>query len=284
MAMFQRNPVANAIKQSGIVMKILGVLVLGSVAWSMAPFAVVPAGNIGVMTTFGDARDELYEPGLHFRWPVAQTMNLMNVQIQKGDGAGEAASRDLQSVHTRIAINYHLEKGYAVKAYKEIGPTIDVVADRIIVPAAHESVKAVTARFTAEELITRRTEVRDAISSLLKEKLLRHGLALDEFNLVDFSFSKSFSDAIESKVRAEQQKQQAERDLQRIRVEGEQKVVSAKAEAESLAIQRQQITPDLLALRRIETERMAIAKWDGKLSQVSGGATPFVNVGNALAK
>lgn len=245
----------------------------------MAPVAIVPAGTRGVMTTFGSPSDTLYEPGLHFRWPVAQKMHTMNVQIQKGEGEGDAASKDLQSVHTKVAINYHLEPKFAVEAFKTIGPTTEIAADRIILPATHEAVKAVTAKFTAEELITRRTEVRDAISVLLKEKMARHGLVLDEFNLINFAFSKSFSDAIENKVKAEQQKQQAERDLQRLQVEAQQKVVGAKAEAESLALQRQQITPELLSLRRIENERAAIAKWDGKLPQVTSGATPFINVG-----
>ena len=268
---FPRNGMRNAVL----------VLVVALVAVFIAPVAVVPAGGRGVMTTFGSPRNELYEPGLHFRWPIAQTMHTMNVQIQKGEGEGDAASKDLQSVHTKVAINYHLEPSYAVEAFKNISPSTDVAAERIIMPATHEAVKAVTARFTAEELITRRTEVRDAIAVLLKEKMARHGLALDEFNLINFAFSKSFSDAIENKVKAEQQKQQAERDLQRLQVEAQQKIVGARAEAESLALQRQQITAELLALRRIENERAAIAKWDGKLPQVSGGATPCINIERA---
>ena len=268
---FPRNGMRNAVL----------VLVVALVAVFIAPVAVVPAGGRGVMTTFGSPRNELYEPGLHFRWPIAQTMHTMNVQIQKGEGEGDAAAKDLQSVHTKVAINYHLEPSYAVEAVTNLGPSTDVAAERIIMPATHEAVKAVTARFTAEELITRRTEVRDAIAVLLKEKMARHGLALDEFNLINFAFSKSFSDAIENKVKAEQQKQQAERDLQRLQVEAQQKIVGARAEAESLALQRQQITAELLALRRIENERAAIAKWDGKLPQVSGGATPFINIERA---
>ncbi|MDD5333313.1 MAG: prohibitin family protein [Rhodoferax sp.] len=244
----------------------------------LAPVAIVPAGSRGVMTTFGSARDALYEPGLHFRWPIAQSMNLMNVQIQNGEGDGDAASKDLQTVHTKVAINYHLDPAFAVEAFKNVGPSTDILAARIIIPATHESVKAVTALFTAEELITQRTVVRDQIAALLKQKMVRHGLVLDEFNLINFAFSKSFSDAIENKVKAEQQKQQAERDLQRLQVEAQQKVVGAKAEAEALAVQRMQITPELLSLRRIENERAAIAKWDGKLPSVTGGATPFINV------
>ncbi|MBI3382411.1 MAG: prohibitin family protein [Aquabacterium sp.] len=244
----------------------------------LSPVVVITAGDRGVMTTFGRADDQVYQPGIHFRIPLAQSMHMMDVRLQKGEGEGDAASKDLQSVHTRIAINYHLDPKDVVNVFRNIGPSADIAADRIIIPAAQEAVKAVTARFTAEELVSRRTEVRDAIGALLREKMQRHGLMLDEFAIVNFAFSRSFSEAIEAKVKAEQEKLKAERDLQRIEVEAKQKVASAKAEADALALQRQQITADLLALRRIENEREAIRKWDGKLPNVTGGTVPFIQV------
>jgi regulator of protease activity HflC (stomatin/prohibitin superfamily) len=112
------------------------------------------------------------------------------------------------------------------------------VASRIIVPATQEAFKAVTARFTAEELITKRTDVREAIIALLREKMTRHGLVLDEFAIVNFAFSPTFTQAIEAKVGAEQQKLKADRDLQRIQVEAEQKVASARAEARRCGCRR----------------------------------------------
>ena len=259
--------------------RLIGVVVAVLLVWWLAPVAVVPAGFRGVLTTFGKPDEGVLDPGLHFRFPVAQSLHLMDARIQKSEGDGDAASRDLQQVHTRIALNFHLLPSAAVSAFRDIGPSTDVVAERIILPATQEAVKAITARFTAEELITRRTEVRDAIGALLKEKMQRHGLVLDEFAIVNFAFSRSFSEAIEAKVKAEQEKLKAERDLQRIEVEAKQKVASARAEADALALQRQQVTPELLQLRRIENERAAIAKWDGRLPQVTGGgATPFINV------
>lgn len=263
--------------------KLFKALVIGAaglMALSMlSPIVIISAGERGVMTTFGKPDEIVHQPGIHFRVPLAQTMHLMDVRIQKGEGEGDAASKDLQSVHTRIAINYHLDPAQVVNVFKNIGPSTDIAADRIIIPAAQEAVKAVTARFTAEELISRRTEVRDAIGALLREKMQRHGLLLDEFAIVNFAFSRSFSEAIEAKVKAEQEKLKAERDLQRIEVEAKQKVASAKAEADALALQRQQITSDLLHLRKIENEREAIRKWDGKLPQVTGGTVPFIQVG-----
>ncbi|MFL6662348.1 MAG: prohibitin family protein [Rhizobacter sp.] len=248
--------------------------------WLLAPVAIVPAGNRGVLTTFGKPSPDVFDEGIHFRIPLAQAMHLMDVRIQKGEGDGDAASRDLQQVHTKIAINFHLDPKAVPQAFREIAQHTDEVASRIIVPATQEAVKAVTARFTAEELISKRTDVREAIGSLLREKMTRHGLVLDEFAIVNFAFSPSFTQAIEAKVGAEQQKLKAERDLSRIQVEAEQKIASAKAEAESLRLQKQEVTPMLIDLRRIENERRAIERWNGVLpTATAGGAVPFINVG-----
>jgi regulator of protease activity HflC (stomatin/prohibitin superfamily) len=246
--------------------------------YALAPVAIVPTGYRGILTTFGKAADGALDPGIHFMLPVVDTLHLMDVRIQKGEGDGDAASKDLQQVHTHIAINYHLSPAMAVNAFRDIGPTTDIAADRIILPAVQEAVKAITAGFTAEELITRRTEVRDQVGVLLREKMSRHGLVLDEFAIVNFQFSKSFAEAIEAKVKAEQDKLKAERDLQRIEVEAQQKVASARAEAEALSLQKSQVTPELLTLRRIENEREAIRKWDGKLPTTTGSVVPFLNV------
>jgi len=246
----------------------LGVIV----GWSvLSPFAVVPAGSRGVMTTFGKPSEDTFTEGIHFRIPLVQRMHLMDVRIQKNEGEGDAASMDLQQVRAKVAVNFHLDPIVVARAFKEIGQSTDEIASNILDPARPEAVKAVTAQFTAEQLITRRTEVRDKIAALLREKLSRHGIILDEFAIINFSFSPSFTAAIEAKVNAEQEKLKAERDLMRIRVEAEQKVTSAKAEAESLRLQRQEVSADVLALRTIE-------KWDGHLPQVTGGATPMLDI------
>ncbi len=238
--------------------------------WSLAPFAIVPAGMRGVMTTLGKPSADNFNEGIHFLIPIVQKMHLMDVRISKSEGEGDAASKDLQQVRVKVAVNYHLNPDMAAKTFKDVGQTTDEVVARILDPARPEAFKAVTAQFTAEELITKRTQVREQIATLLREKMTRHGLILDEFAIVNFAFSPSFTAAIEAKVNAEQANLKAERDLMRIRVEAEQKVASAKAEAESLRLQRQEVTPDVLALRTIE-------KWDGHLPQVTGGAIPLMD-------
>lgn len=255
--------------------KIVGGVVVVFLLWVLAPFGTVPAGYRGVMTTFGNPSTEVLKEGIHFRVPLAQRLNLVNVSIQKGEGDGDAASRDLQTVHTRVALNYHIMPEGAVSVFRDLG---NEPGTRIILPAVQEAVKAVTARFTAEELIAKRTDVRDQIVAQLRERLARHNIVVDEFSIVNFNFSQSFNEAIEAKTTAEQLKLKAERDLQRIEVEAKQRVAQATAEAQSLAVQRAQVTPELIRLREMENQRLAIDKWDGKLPNVSGGAVPFINV------
>lgn len=268
--------VPSSLKSKGF--KIVGLLIAAAIILPMAaPFSIVPAGHRGVMTTFGKITETVYDEGIHFRIPIAQTMNLIEVRVQKGEGQGDAASRDLQSVHTSVALNYHIDPHAAVSVFRELGQEIGV---KIIVPAVQEAVKAATAQYTAEELITKRPEVRDKIRALLQERLSKHGVIVDEFSITNFAFSKSFTEAVEAKTTAEQQKLKAERDLQRIRVEAEQKVAQARAEAESLKLQKQEVTSDLLRLREIENQRKAIDKWDGKLpATMLGNSVPFVQVG-----
>jgi regulator of protease activity HflC (stomatin/prohibitin superfamily) len=266
------------IEMRALPLKVVGIVALLILMVALAPFGTVPAGHRGVMTTFGSPSSEVLSEGIHFRIPLAQKLNLVNVSIQKGEGDGDAASRDLQTVHTRVALNYHVRPEAAMTVFRDLG---NEPGTRIIIPSVQEAVKAVTARFTAEELIAKRTDVRDQIVAQLRERLARHGIVVDEFSIVNFNFSRSFNDAIEAKTTAEQLKLKAERDLQRIEVEAKQRVAQAKAEAESLAVQRQQVTPELIRLREMENQRQAIDKWDGKLPNVAGGAIPFINVSNA---
>jgi regulator of protease activity HflC (stomatin/prohibitin superfamily) len=239
--------------------------------------AIVPAGSRGVLTTMGKPSDEVFGEGVHLIVPLVQDLHLMDVRIGKNEGEGDAASKDLQQVRAKVVVNYHLDPAAAARAFKDIGQSTDELVARILDPARPEAVKSVTAQFTAEELITKRTQVRDQIADLLRQKITRHGLILDEFAIINFSFSPSFTAAIEAKVNAEQEKLKAERDLMRIRVEAEQKVTSAKAEAESLRLQRQEVTQDVLALRSIE-------KWDGHLPQVTGGSIPMIDISKVAKK
>ena len=141
-----------------------------------------------------------------------------------------------------------------------------------------ESFKAAAARYTAEELISKREALKTEVRNYLRERLQVYGIVVVELSITDFEFSQEFNKAIESKQTAEQNALRAKRDLDRIRVEAEQKIASARAEAEALRLQRQVVSPELIELRKIEAQIKAIEKWDGKLPSVTGGAVPFIQV------
>jgi regulator of protease activity HflC (stomatin/prohibitin superfamily) len=234
----------------------------------------VDAGERGVVLRFGEV-NRVVEPGPNFKIPLAEQVVHMSVRVQKTTTKTEAASRDLQVVQTTMVLNYNIEPGKAGDLYSNIGLNYN---ERIIDPAVKESFKAAAARYTAEELISKREALKTEVRNYLRDRLKVFGIIVVELSITDFEFSQEFNKAIESKQTAEQNALRAKRDLDRIRVEAEQKIASARAEAESLRLQRQVISPELIQLRQIEAQIKAIEKWDGKMPNVTGGAVPFIQV------
>lgn len=240
-----------------------------------APWTIVGPGQRGVLIRLGAVQKGVFSEGLNFKMPFIDNVAKVNVQVQKNEAKAEAASKDLQIISTVMATNYHLVPEAVDEVYQKIGAAFE---DKIIQPAVQEVIKSVTAKYTAEELITKRGEVKSAIRTELAERLLVFNIKVVEVSVADFNFSKTFNEAIESKQVAEQRVAQAKNELERIKVENEQKITQARAEAEGLKLQRMEITESLLKLREIENQKKAIEKWDGKLPSVTGGAMPFIQV------
>jgi len=260
---------------SGVIALVVGAVIL---LVFFTPWVQVGAGQRGIVLNFGAVQDKVLDEGLHPRIPIMQEIVLMDVKVQKVETDAAAASADLQDVSSRVALNYHIIPDKANVVFQKIGINF---RERIIDPAILEVVKAVTAKYTAEELITKRPAVSEAMRVTLMERLGHNNIAVDAFSIVIFSFSKVFTEAIEAKQTAEQLALKARRDLDRIKIEAEQKITAAKAEAESLRLQKANISPDLLELRRIEANMKAIDKWDGVMPQVTGsGAMPLIGLGN----
>jgi regulator of protease activity HflC (stomatin/prohibitin superfamily) len=225
---------------------------------------------------FGAVQDKVLNEGIHPIVPVMQKVILMDVRIHKVETDAVSASSDLQDVALSVALNYHILPEKANVVYQTIGVEFK---DRIIDPAIQEVMKAVSARYTAEELITKRPAVSAEMQSSLTKRLLSSNISVDAFSIVSFSFSEIFTDAIEAKQTAEQNALKAKRDLDRINVEAKQTIASATAEAEALRLQKMNISPDLIELRKIEANLKAIEKWNGILPQVTGaGAVPFIGI------
>lgn len=251
----------------------LGVAGLILIILAFTSFGTVKAGNIGVKTRFGKVTGTV-QPGLYFKAPLVDHITQMDVQTQKDQADATAASNDLQSVTATVAVNYHVEPQDAATIYSNVGADY---ADRVISPAIQESVKSVTANYTAEQLITQREKVREDIIALLTTKLQTYGVQTDSLNIVNFEFSKTFNDAIEAKVTAQQNALAAKNKLDQIQYEAQQTVATAKAQAESIQIQAQAINSqggaDYVQLQ-------AIKQWDGHLptQMVPGATVPFLNL------
>ncbi|NQU77924.1 prohibitin family protein, partial [Candidatus Falkowbacteria bacterium] len=194
----------------------------------------------------------------------------IDVKIQKDEVPASASSKDLQIVTSKIALNYHLDPNGVNKIWQEVGTDYNI---RIIAPSIQEAVKSVTAKFTAEELITKREEVKDQIKLNLSERLSSRFIIVDEFNIIDFSFSAAFNEAIEAKVTAEQLKLKADRDLERIKIEADQRVAEAEGKAKAILTEAQALrtNPQVVELRWIE-------KWDGKTPLYWGEVSPFIGI------
>lgn len=250
-----------------IIVLVLLILVLNS-------FTTVKAGHTGVVTTFGKVSENVLPEGLHFKIPFIQKIVLIDNRVKKAEAACTAASKDLQTVTSTTSVNYKVLNSYSASVYKNIGQDYESV---IITPSIQECVKAVTAKFTAEELITNRQSIGDQMMDLLKQKVGTYGIEIQLFNITSFDFTAEYNAAIEAKQTAQQNALKAEQDLQRIKVEAEQKVAQAQAEAEAYKLKSQQITPEILISNYID-------KWDGRLpSVVSGdGGTMMIDLSRLL--
>jgi len=240
----------------------------------------VASGNRGVLLQLGAVKPTILTEGFHFKFPFIQTVQQIEVRVQKEESTQTAASKDLQMVTTKVAVNYSVDAGAVNKLYQEIG--LDY-RSRIVEPAIAESLKAITAQYTAEELISKRPEVSAKVKDMRASKLTKYYMMLEDINIKEFAFSEEFNKAIESKQTAEQNALRAQRDLERIKIEAEQKIAQAGAEAEALRLKKQEVTADLIQLKQIEVQEKALEKWDGHLPSVTGGATPFIDV-NGLKK
>lgn len=242
----------------------------------MASFGTVDTGKVGVATRFGKvvySRD----PGLYLQVPIIDRMNSIDVKtrtIKKDQMA--AASKDLQDVYIFAMVNYRIDKTKAVNIYSEFKST-ENFEDDVIEPMIREVIKSISAEYTAEELVTKRAEYSDKVNKNLTDRMGQRYALLERVNITNFQFSKSFTEAIEAKVTATQNAEAARNKLAQVEFEAEQRIATAKAEAESIRIQAQAIQNqggrEYVSLKAIE-------KWDGKLpvQMIPGSTVPFINI------
>jgi prohibitin 2 len=211
------------------------ILILGGLAALVSliasVFTTVPAGNVGVVIRFGGVTGTALPQGLQTKAPFIDSVVRMSIKTQVYSAKATAASQDLQDVGTDIALNYHLNSDAAVEVYKTLGLNY---METIAAPAVQETVKEITAKYLAEDLILRRDTVKAAITDSLIQRLQGRGIIVETISITNFEFSPVFSAAIEAKVAALQAVLEAQNKLERVKVEAQQ----AEAQAKGLASAR----------------------------------------------
>lgn len=249
---------------------------------------IVQPGHTGVVVTLGRVDDTVWQEGLHFKLPFIQNVVMIDNRITKLEVDTEAFSSDLQTVDTRLAINYRVDTSKSYSIYKNIGGDYENV---LVVPAVNEVLKAIVARYSAEESVTNRTLISTGLVEGLNQKLNDIGLYVTDVNIINFEFSEAYITAIEEKqvaqqelLKAETEKQtkitnaEAEAEAIKVRAEAEAEAmkITAQAEAEANATIAESLTDSLIRYHKIE-------KWDGKLPAVTGGGGTFMDIGDIVS-
>lgn len=249
---------------------LLAIIVIFLIITFFNSFKTIPTGFVGVKTRFGQVQDTMLNEGLNLKIPFIEKIVLMDCRTQKTEYTMEASSKDLQKISNyKIAINYNITKDTANQLYKSVGVDYKNI---IVEPAIQSVMKDSVANFTAEELITKRSEVAQFALDKLTEKFQNSGITLTGLDILDLSFSEEFDTAVEQKQIVEQETQKAQYELEKARVENQKKIENAQADAEVMAAQNSQITDNYLRLKEIENQKAMIEKWNGQLPTTMTGS------------
>lgn len=260
-----------------IKISVIAIVAIFALITLFSSFTTIKSGEIGLKSRFGEIVSQTTQEGIQFKVPFVEKVTKVNMKVQKADVTSSSATKDLQDVSISFAINFQLSPEKVMDLYKKIGQNY---VEIILQPATQEALKNVTSKYTAEELITKRSEVSQQIIEELSAKVSKYGIIINELNIIDLNFSEAYNKAIEDKQVAEQEVKKAQQELEKTKIEAEKKVAEAKAEADALKLQKEEITPELLELRRIEAQLKAIEKWSGNLPTTITGSDgiPFIDL------
>lgn len=234
--------------------------------FSYNSYYTVEPGYTALHLRMGKIIKENRDSGLYFKMPLIDDVILINNRICKAEISTTALSKDLQTVSADVAINYRINS--AIKLYKSVGTDFDNI---ILNPFSQESIKAIVARFTAEDLIRVRHTARDEVFTDLKNRLDPIYIELVDFNFVHLDFTPQFIHAVEEKQIAEQLAKTAYNLTAKVKEEAEQERLRADAQAYALNIKKSCTTPEIIMLKKIE-------KWDGKLPNYYGSTLPLLSI------
>ncbi len=237
----------------------------------LSSFTTVKSGQVGLKVRFGKIVDNSISEGINFKVPYIEKIVRVNIKVQKAELDTESSSKDLQTIKTKLAVNYKVEGEMASKLYKNVGNSYQ---ETILIPAIQESIKAVMSEYTAEQTITMRNKVSDKCLDEIKNKVKKYGIDVVEFNIIDLDFSDAYNQAIEEKQVAEQKVLTAQQELEKTKIEAEKKIVEAEATNKANELLKQNVTDEVLMKQFIE-------KWNGEMPKVIG-QNSMINISDLI--
>ncbi len=247
----RRIIVDNRTKKKITICSIVGVFLLITL---FSSFQTIASGEVGLKVRFGKIVNTSLSEGLNLKIPYVESIVKVNIKVQKSELSVESSTKDMQVVNTTLAVNYRVDSKKASELYRTVGSSYE---ETVLQPAIKESIKSAIAQYNAEEITTKRAEVSINCLKALQEKVEKYGIIVEDFNLTDFSFSDEYTKAVE-------EKQVAEQNLEKARLEAETKIVEAEATKKANDLLKQSLTNELVAKQFIE-------KWDGHLPTTYAG-------------
>lgn len=236
-------------------------------------FATVKTGEIGIKTRFGKITNTYLSEGVNFKLPF-EKIETVDIKVQKyeNEEALETSTKDMQIVTgIKVVVNFQVEGGQAVELYRNVGSNYK---ETVLEPSIQETIKSVMSKYTAEELVTKRSDVAIDIQNTLNGRTSKYGINIVSININNFDFSKAYNESIERKAVAEQNALTAQQELETTKVEAEKKKIEAQAEADANKIKEKSLTDKIIQQQFIE-------KWNGELPKVTNGNNIF-DISNLL--
>jgi len=253
---------------------LLPIVVVAAVLLAFSAYFIVPPGEVAIKTRLGSIVNS-YSEGLHFKMPFVESVTKFSIQIQRANIKTQAFSKDLQTMNAHLVVNHRIQQETAVSIFRNLGPNY---VDNIVDPAVQEVFKAIAARYTAERVISERNELVQELNTEVKERLTKKEIIVTDISVVDLDFTDQFLKAVEDKQVADQQAQMAGKLVEKAKRDAEQQIAKSRGEAEALRMQREQVTPALIELRKVDAQVKAIEKWNGVLPGYVGAGVPFISI------
>ena len=241
----------NKLKVKIILISIVTLFVIITI---FASFTAVKSGEVGLKVRFGKIVDTSISEGINFKVPYIEKIVRVDIKVQKSELSIESSTKDMQIINTSVAVNYRVDSSKASYLYKTVGNTYE---ETVLQPAIKESIKSAIAQYNAEEITTKRGEVSTSCLDAIQDKVQKYGIIVEDFNLTDFSFSEEYTKAIE-------EKQVAEQNLEKAKLEAETKITKAKGESDANSLLEKTLTNKILMEKFIE-------KWNGELPKTYAG-------------